>query len=423
MKIVITSDIYFPMINGVAVFAHNLANGLAKKGHEVLVICPSFNGKKHHSIDPMTGVRTWHLTSVRFPFYPDQINKVPDSLKLLGRTLPRLIYKNGIWVSPYPYPEMRKILNEFKPDIIHNQTAETIAIATTWYARRYKTPLVSTGHAYPDNLTSQVKLLKPIKKPLDAVLRTYMASFLKNSEYATMPTEMAIEDLVPKNRKKFKVEVEAISNGVDLNKFKFGPKPDATFYQKYNINPKHKIILHIGRIDPEKSIEKVILAFEKIAEDIKNSSLVIVGDGIQKSKLEDLAKSLKLSNRIIFTGKILGDDLIKFYRLGDIFVTASETETQGLVLVESAAMKLPLVAVDAGAIKEVCVNDVNGILCQPKNISEIANAIKTILSNPNLSQKMSEESYKIAQKHDLNKTLTRFEEIYKIAIDLKQSNL
>lgn len=420
MKIVITSDIYFPMINGVAIFAHNLANGLAKKGHEVLVICPSFNGKKHHSIDPETGVQTWHLSSLRFPFYPDQINKVPDGLKLLGLKLPRLIYKNGIWVSPHPYPEMRKILRRFKPDVIHNQTAETIAIATIWYARRYKIPLVSTGHAYPDNITSQVRLLRPIKRPLDAILRTYMTSFLKNSEYATMPTEIAIDDLVPKNRQKFKVEVEAISNGVDLARFKPGPKPNITFYQKYGINPKHKIVLHIGRIDPEKSIEKVILAFKQIAKDIKNSSLVIVGDGIQKPKLEDLAKSVKLSDRIIFTGKILGEDLIQFYRLGDVFVTASETETQGLVLIESAAMKLPLIAVDAGAVKEVCVNNVNGILCQPKNITEIANAIKTILSDSKLRRKMSEESYKIAQKHDLNKTLARFEEVYKIAINLKK---
>ena len=76
MKIVIASDIYYPMTNGVAVFAHNLANGLAKAGHEVLVLSPSFNGKFHIETDAESGVRTAFLTSLRFPFYPDQINKV-----------------------------------------------------------------------------------------------------------------------------------------------------------------------------------------------------------------------------------------------------------------------------------------------------------------------------------------------------------
>ena len=206
MKIAITADLYYPMSNGVAVFAHNLAKGLAKQGHEVIVICPSFTGKRHRT--KQDGVTTAYLRSIRFPFYPDQINDIPKGKEFLGVALPRIAYRHGLWITVDPYPELKKILNKFRPDVIHNQTAEMIAIAARRYAKKYDVPMVSTGHAYPDNLTSQVKLLKPIKKPLDAMLRTYMASFLKHSEYATMPTEMAIEDLVPKNRRKFDVTVE-----------------------------------------------------------------------------------------------------------------------------------------------------------------------------------------------------------------------
>ena len=82
MKIAIASDIYYPMTNGVAVFAHNLAKGLVKAGHEVLVISPSFNGKFHIEFDEETGIKTAFLTSLRFPFYPDQINKVADNSKI-----------------------------------------------------------------------------------------------------------------------------------------------------------------------------------------------------------------------------------------------------------------------------------------------------------------------------------------------------
>ena len=79
MKIVIASDIYYPMTNGVAVFAHNLANGLARAGHEVLVLSPSFNGKFHFETDEESGVKTAFLTSLRFPFYPDQFSGDTDA--------------------------------------------------------------------------------------------------------------------------------------------------------------------------------------------------------------------------------------------------------------------------------------------------------------------------------------------------------
>lgn len=412
MRIAITSDIYYPMVNGVAVFAYNLANGLAARGHEVLVICPSFTGKRHVLVDPNTGVKNCYLNSHRMPFYPDQINKVDDASTFLGKKIPKLVYKNGLWVSVYPYNELKKALDEFKPDLIHNQTAEMIAIAAFTYARRRNVPIVSTGHAYPDNITGQLKLLAPIKKPLDVMLRAYMASFLKNSEYATMPTEMAIEDLVPKDRRKFKVKVEAISNGVDLSRFKFGKKPEADFYSKHGLTMDKKIVLYVGRVDPEKSLGIAIQAFWQAREQIDNICMVIVGDGIDKNRVEELAKKSKFADDIHFMGRVMGDELIKFYRAGDVFITASETETQGLVLIEAAAMKLPIVAVDAGAVKEVCVDGQNGVLCMPKDVAGLSAGLKRILADDELAAKMGEKSLEIAKKHDLNYTLQRFEEIY-----------
>lgn len=423
MKIVITSDIYYPMVNGVAMFAYNLANGLAKRGHEVAVVCPSFDGKNSKQVDPETGVVNYHLNSVRFPFYPDQINQVTKNKEFLGRAMPRLVYKNGLWISPYPYPELKRVMQEFQPEVIHNQTAEMIALAVIWYARKYQVPLVSTGHAYPDNLTSQLKILKPIKRPLDAVLRAYMASFLKNSEYATMPTEVAIDDLVPKKRRKFKV-VEALSNGVDLTRFVPGERPGVDFFNKYGIDRNKRVVLHVGRVDPEKSIEQVVRAFLMVRERMMGEvQLVVVGDGTDKARLERLASELGMSEDMKFVGRIMGEDLIEFYRMGEVFVTASETETQGLVLVEAAAMRLPLVAVDAGAVREVCVDGVNGVLCRSGEVEALAEGILRILNDEALQKRMAEESYLIAQKHDLNKTLARFEEIYQIAIDLKRGGI
>lgn len=418
MKIAIASDIYYPMTNGVAVFAHNLALGLARKGHEVMVICPSFDGKYHETND--NGVRTVHLTSKRFPFYPDQINEVPEKREVLGIKLPRTRYEHGIWWSVKPYREIKRVLDTFKPDVVHLQTAETIAIATIRYVRRRNIPLVSTGHAYPDNVTSQFGFLKPVKKPVDALLKTYMASFLKHSEYATVPTEMAISGLLPENRKRFKVPVEALSNGVDLAQFKPG-KPDTKILNKYNIKPGIPRVLYVGRVDPEKSISKVVEAFAKALPEVLKAELLIVGDGIDKINLEEQVKELGISQNVKFPGRILPPDLVEIYKVGSVFATASETETQGIVLIEAAAMGLPLIAVNAGAVSEICQNNQNGILCQPGNVDEMAEAMKKFLTDSRLREKFGKKSLEIAKIHDINHTLARFEEIYQAAIELEKS--
>ena len=415
MRIEIASDIYYPMTNGVAVFSHNLALGLRKRGHEVLVIAPSFDGKFH--IDNDEGVKTVHLTSAKFPFYPDQINAVPEKKEFLGLPMPRLTYKNGIWWSTRALTEVKKVLDEFQPDVIHLQTAETIAIAIIHYVRKHGTPLVTTGHAYPDNITGQFKFLKPVKKPVDATVRAYMASFLKHAEYATMPTEMAIEDLVPKNRKHFKVPVEALSNGVDLSEFKPG-KPSTEILRKYNIDIKKPRVLYVGRVDPEKSIENVVEAFAAMSKRVPEAELLIVGDGIAKPRIEKLVAERGLEDEVRFLGRVMPPDLYEIYKTGTLFATASETETQGIVLIEAAATGLPLVAVDAGAVRELCQNKKNGILCKPGNINQMAKAMVKIIGDKTLHKQYSAGSIEIAKKHDINHTLSRFEEIYQTAIRL-----
>lgn len=417
MKIVITSDLYYPMTNGVAVFAHNLARGLAKQGHEVMVFCPSFTGKKYKKKEE--GVTTVYLTSVRFPFYPDQINDVPEKREILGLPMPRLIYRHGLWLALDPYLVMKREMDRFRPDVIHNQTAEMIAVAARRYAKKRNVPMVSTGHAYPDNVTGQVKFLKPIKKPVDAALRAYMASFLKHSEYATMPTEMAIDDLVPKNRRRFKVPVEALSNGVDLAKFMPGT-PNARVLRKYHLKPNTKRVLYLGRVDPEKSIENVLLAFAEVLEKVPDAELVIAGDGTDKNHLQDLAKALGIDEKTKFLGRIMAvPEAVAIYQSATLFATASETETQGIVLIEAAATGLPIVAVDAGAVRELCQKGKNGELCRPGAIEELAAGMVKILTSEKVQKKYSEKSLEISKKHDLNRTLTRFMEIYQEAIRLK----
>ena len=150
--------------------------------------------------------------------------------------------------------------------------------------------------------------------------------------------------------------------------------------------------------------------------------MVIVGDGIDVPNLKKLVSELGISDKVTFTGKIMPPELVEIYRSGTVFATASETETQGIVLIEAAATGLPLIAVDKGAVSELCQKGRNGELCKPGDIDGIAKAMVKILSDEKLQKKYSEGSIEVSKLHDLNRTLSRFEEIYHEAIKLKSEH-
>ena len=153
----------------------------------------------------------------------------------------------------------------------------------------------------------------------------------------------------------------------------------------------------------------------------KRMELVIVGDGIDLANLKVLASELGIEKQTKFLGRVMPPELIEIYRAGKMFVTASETETQGIVLIEAAAVGLPLVAVDAGAVSELCQDGKNGELCQPRDVNGIARAMAKILLDTELAKNYKLGSIEIAKRHDLKRTIARFEEIYEQAIILKNS--
>ena len=407
MKIVIATAVYYPMINGVAVFSHNLAVGLAMRGHEVLVLCPSQTGKNYtRTID---GVKTVYLKSVQAKVYPDQIHDVPAKKKILGKEWPRLLYKHGFRISVFPQKEIKKALGDFKPDIVHVQVSDPIGLSVVSYARKHEIPVVTTEHNQPDVITDPLGMPNFIKKPADALLTAYLVNRQSKSDYVTMPTQLAIQKFL--GEKELGVPMEAVSNGVDLSCFKPG-KVDAKFYKKYNIPLNRPIVLYVGRVDPEKKVGLVVEAFATVLKKVPDAVLVVVGDGVDRLNLEAKVQELGIADLVRFLGRVIVPDLYDLYKLGDVFVTASTIETQGIVLIEAAATGLPLVAVNAGAVAEVCLSNKNGFLVEPGDVKAISKSIVTILKDDKLRGEFSQNSIKIAHEHDFDKTLDKFIDIY-----------
>lgn len=407
MKIVVATAVYYPMINGVAVFSHNLAVGLAMRGHEVLVLCPSQTGKNYtRTID---GVKTVYLKSVQAKVYPDQIHDVPAKKKILGKEWPRLLYKHGFRISVFPQKEIKKALGDFKPDVVHVQVSDPIGLSVVSYARKHEIPVVTTEHNQPDVITDPLGMPNFIKKPADALLTAYLVNRQSKSDYVTMPTQLAIQKFL--GEKELGVPMEAVSNGVDLSCFKPG-KVDAKFYKKYNIPVNRPIVLYVGRVDPEKKVGLVVEAFATALKKVPDAVLVVVGDGVDRLNLEAKVQELGIADSVRFLGRVIVPDLYDLYKLGDVFVTASTIETQGIVLIEAAATGLPLVAVNAGAVAEVCLSNKNGFLVEPGDVKAISKSIVTILKDDKLRGEFSQNSIKIAHEHDFDKTLDKFIDIY-----------
>lgn len=407
MRIVIATAVYYPQVNGVAVFSHNLAVGLVKRGFEVLVICPSQTGKNYTQV--VDGVETVYLRSVQAKVYPDQIHPLPKQKKMMGVKLPTLFYRHGFRVSVFPQYEIKKTLDRFRPDIVHVQVSDPIGLSVVSYARKHHIPVVTTEHNQPEVLTSSFKIPELMKKPFNALLYSYFRNRQSKSDFVTMPTRQAIDNLLREHE--MKVPVAAISNGVDLASFKPG-KVNIAIFEKYGIPKDRKIVLYVGRVDPEKRVETVIRSFIEARKKVPDSKLIIVGDGVDKRRLERLVAKSGYAQDIKFLGRVMPPDLYEIYRIGNVFVTASEIETQGIVLIEAAAVGLPLVAVDKGAVKEVCIDGKNGFLCRPRDEKQISEAMVKILSDTALSKKFSEESLNIAKEHDLETSLDRFINIY-----------
>lgn len=382
MKILIASDLHYPTINGVATFSRNLARGLAAHGHEVLVIAPSQTGKRCKEVDDNhVIVRT---VSVPFPFY------------------------QNFRISLNPSREVKKIIEDFDPDVIHIQMLMWIGQAAMKYGNKYGIPIVTTNHAMPENLMDNLRLLAPVSRPINYILKAYGARFHSKADYITMPTQSAIDMF---NVEKIDTPMEAVSNGIDLSRFTPGQAPDE-LYERFHLPKDQPIISYVGRLDAEKHLPVLMRAFVRVQSVMPHVHLLIVGDGTERPLLKNLAHELGVERNVTLTGRVSDEDLVTLHKVGTVFCMPSPAELQSIATLEAMASGQPVVAVDAGALSELCQTKRNGYLVEQDNDEMIADALLTIVQDEALREEMSQESLAIAKTHDLQSTLKRFEAIY-----------
>ena len=316
MRIGLFTDTYPPFINGVSTSVLMLKQGLEKLGHEVYVVTvndESFSYKEEDGV-------------LKIPSFPIGLMNFRQS---------------GI----YPLKAL-KIIKKWKLDIIHSHTEFSIGTFARLISKQLNIPLVHTYHTMYEEYIYYIT--KGYFDSASKKLVEYLTLFLcdKTIDELIVPTEKAKE--LFKDKYKVKRDVYVIPSGIDTTRFyKENIDKNEIINLRKDLGLKNTdfIVLYVGRIAKEKSIDFLINNFNSVLKRIPKAKMIIVGDGPDIKDLIDLAKKEGLENKIIFAGKAPWTDVPKYYSLCDVFVTASKTETQGLTVMEAMGASKPVVAI------------------------------------------------------------------------------
>lgn len=383
MRIITVLDSYPPDLNGGAYFTHRLALALQKRGHEILVICPSRTlqqGYSEYDGVRLFGVRSWPLWNYKH-----------------FRVCWPVFIKRGIV----------KALTNFKPDLVHLQGKFFLGGICYRTCRKMGIPLIATNHFMPENFFHYTHLPQRCKPWFNRVCWRIVVDMLSHVHAVTTPTKTAAALLRKANLKK---EVRVISCGVDLQRFH--PDQDASLLRERFQIPDKRILLYAGRLDKEKNIDVILRAFAQARHHI-DAHLVIVGRGAQKENLQGLAQSLNINQHITFTDYLSDAEYPQIYGLADCFVNAGTAELQSIVALEAVASGLPILGADAMALPELIHSGSNGYIFAPNDVVSLAGYIVEILADPQLSKHMGAQSRKIAELHDIHHTAEHYERLYK----------
>ncbi|MHB8129050.1 MAG: glycosyltransferase family 4 protein [Mobilitalea sp.] len=330
MNIGLFSETYYPEINGVATSVYMLKNELENRGHNVYVFTTTTPGSPEHEHN------VFRVPSMPFIFITER--------------------RVGIFYQP----RLAHIIKKLSLDIIHTHTEFSLGIFGRIMARELKLPIVHTYHTIYEDYTHYLTHFKALDSRAKAFARTYSKVCCNTVEQVIVPSEKTKELLMTYSVHK---DIAVVPTGIDLSKFdkkQFLPEDVNALKLKYNINPQEKVLLYLGRVSQEKNIEEIISAMPEYMKTREAVKFVIVGSGPALEKLEHLVKELGLVERFIFTGSQPWDTIGLFYQLGDVFVSASRSETQGLTYIEAMASGLPVVAREDKCLEDILEEGKNG---------------------------------------------------------------
>ena len=364
MNVGIFSDCYLPQINGVITSTQTLKEELEKRGHTVTVITVKTPLAKKSKKDVL------RIPSVPFRAFEG--------------------FRIGVFYPPKLLVEIRKL----KLDIIHTQTEFSVAMLGRMTGKLLGIPVVHTYHTMYEDYVHYIAKTRVNKVIIKKFAKKGSWFYLRSCQAVIVPSHKTAEALRGYGLKK---DMDVIPTGIKISNFE--EEDEMELQEKldgirewFGWNKEDKILLFLGRVAKEKSIDVIIQQLEPLLKKKKNIKLLVVGDGPEKKNLEILVRELKLENQVIFSGWVEHQETKYYYKLSNAFISASVTETQGLTLYEAMAADTVVIAKYDSNLDGVLQDGKNALIFHRNE--ELKDKVLTLFSENELEEKLLEEGKK-----------------------------
>lgn len=350
MKILIVTPYYHPKIGGLENYVYHLVQSLLKDCQFQIVVVTANHEKSTNEEN---------IIDDRYKVY-----RLPIQFKISNTP-----------VSFHWYKQMEEIIAKEKPDIINAHAPVPFIADITSLAARDK-PFILTYHAG--------SMLKG-KMPVDLLIKLYENTALKKLFNRSHKIICYSKEFIANYLAPYKNKVTYIPPGVDKH-----------LYSPNNHQEISRNILYVGKLEKSaqwKGVRYLLEAIQILKSDFPDIKLSLVGEGDAISEYQNYAKKLYISENVIFTGPLQGEQLAQQYRNSYALVlpSISSAESFGIVLIEAMASGLPVIGSNRGGIPGVIDDNVNGILVTPRNPQSIADAIKKLLNDPEYARKLGRQ--------------------------------
>ncbi|MEQ8968130.1 MAG: glycosyltransferase [Azospirillaceae bacterium] len=344
MKIAMVTNTYTPHVGGVARSVQSFTDAYRARGHEVLVVAPTYPGCA--------------------PTEPGVYR-----VKALQN-----VYDSGFSLA-LPVPgQVSQAVDAFGPDVVHSHHPILLGDTAMRLAASRGLPIVFTHHTMYEHYTHYYP---GDSEKLRRFVSAIATGYANLCDLVFAPSE-SVRDTI--RRRGVEATIEVVPTGIDVDAFRAGD--GRAFREAHGLPDNAFVVGHLGRLAPEKNLEWLARAIAAFAKDRPEVHVLIVGKGPSQEPVRRIFRQAGLADRLVMPGALTGDDLTGAYAAMDAFAFASVSETQGLVLTEAMATGTPVVAIDAPGAREVVRDGENGRLLRDPDEAAFAEALAWTADRP-----------------------------------------
>lgn len=374
MKVGLFTDAYFPQVNGVATTVEELKNSLVERDHKVTIITSSYPKykDKDKSVLRLKSFKLWNNPELRVSYmFPDRI--------------------------------FQRVLM-LDVDLIHGFSGGAIPSLGLTLAKIKRKPYVFTYNTRWNKYTHYIlngKIIRP--KAMERMVRMYC----NVCDHIIAPAAYVKEELISFGVKK---PITVIPNGINTTKFK--PAKNNKLKEKLGLKKSDQIVLCVARLAKEKSLDFLINTFAKFSETNPSVYFVIAGDGPERENLGNLISDLKVKDKVLMIGCVKYDDIPQVYNGADVFIFASQTETEGMIVPEAMSSGLPVLAVKDRVFEQFIESGKDGFLVE-KDEKVFNYHLGKLLKDEDLRSTIGKNARTKIQQFSLERIAQEFENLYK----------